>query len=175
MSTKQNLFYKSSAAGTASGAATAIPVSGTTSETKSKLSDFAIYFMMGAIFGIILIKGEVISWFRIQEMFRFQAFHMYGVIGSAIAVGAVSLQLIKRLGVKTIHGDVIKIADKPWGKGIGYSAGGLIFGFGWALLGACPGPIYALIGAGVSVIVVALAAALLGTWTYALVKRYLPH
>lgn len=140
-----------------------------------RLGAFLIYFVMGSIFGLILIKSEVVSWFRIQEMFRFQAFHMYGVIGSAVLVGMLSLQVIKRFGVKTIYGETITIADKPMGSGISYIAGGLIFGFGWALLGACPGPIYALLGAGISVIVVALAAALAGTWTYATLKRHLPH
>jgi len=100
---------------------------------------------------------------------------MYGVIGSAVLVGMVSLQIIKRFGVKTIHGDVIEVADKPWGRGVNYIAGGLLFGFGWALLGACPGPIYALIGAGISVMVVALASAIAGTFVYGLLKRHLPH
>ena len=139
------------------------------------LVDFLIYFLAGGVFGTILIKSEVVSWFRIQEMFRFDAFHMYGVIGSAVVVGMISLAIIKRFGVRTIYGEQIVVAPKPWGKGVNYIVGGLIFGFGWALLGAYPGPIYALIGAGISVIVVALAAAILGTWTYAVLKRWLPH
>ncbi|MEZ4698079.1 MAG: DUF6691 family protein [Rhodothermales bacterium] len=138
-------------------------------------ADAAIYLVLGILFGVVLIKSEVVSWFRIQEMFRFQAFHMYGVIGSAVVVGMISLQLIKRLGLRTIHGETIEVASKPLGRGVSYVAGGLIFGIGWGLLGACPGPIYALFGAGVSVIVVSFVAALAGAWTYGLTKRFLPH
>jgi uncharacterized protein len=121
----------------------------------------------------------VVSWYRIQEMFRFQSFHMYGIIGSAVAVAALSVWMIKRLGVRTLHGESIHISPKEWGAGrvpgARYWIGGTLFGMGWALVGACPGPIFALMGAGVTVLAVALVAALLGTWAYALVQPLLPH
>lgn len=131
------------------------------------------FLLLGFIFGIILTKSEVISWFRIQEMFRFQAFHMYGIIGSAIAVGVISLQIIKRLKAKTINGEEIKITSKPftWGNVIG----GTIFGLGWAMTGACPGPLYALIGNGLWVIGVTIIFALIGVWSYGFVQSKLPH
>ncbi len=128
---------------------------------------------MGTVFGIILIKAEVISWFRIQEMFRFQAFHMYGIMGSAIFVGAISLLLIKKFKIKTFSGEEIEIAPKEFTKGNIF--GGLIFGLGWAMTGACPGPIYALIGSGVTVYIVILLSAVSGTYVYGLLKDKLPH
>ena len=137
--------------------------------------NLSIYLLLGALFGIVLVKSEVVSWFRIQEMFRFDSFHMYGVIGSAVAVAAAGLQAIERLGLKTLHGEPIVIAPKQWGRGTRYWLGGSIFGLGWALLGACPGPLFALIGSGVTVMLVALVAALAGTWTYAAVRQHLPH
>lgn len=131
------------------------------------------YLLLGTGFGFVLTKSEAISWFRIQEMFRFQSFHMYGMILSAILVGIVSIQLIKRFKVRTLSGDPITIEPKvfQWGNVIG----GVIFGLGWALAGACPGPLYALAGSGVWVMAVALAAAILGTWTYGLLRDKLPH
>ena len=134
-----------------------------------------IYLILGIGFGIVLVRSEVVSWFRIQEMFRFQSFHMYGIIGAAVAVAAISIQLIKRLKIKTIHGEPIAVEPKVWGKGTRYWAGGTIFGLGWGLLGACPGPIFALIGSGATVMVVGLLAALVGTWAYAAVRPRLPH
>ena len=131
------------------------------------------YLFAGILFGIILVKAEVISWFRIQEMFRLQSFHMYGVIGSAVAVGALSVFLIKRFGVKSIEGRPIVIEDKKFSKGQIY--GGLLFGFGWAITGACPGPLFAQIGTGATVIAVTLLSALAGTWTYGRFKERLPH
>lgn len=131
------------------------------------------YLGLGVLFGIILTKSEVISWFRIQEMFRFQSFHMYGVIGSAIAVGLVSIQLIKRNHLKTINGEPIVIADKQFNHGVWI--GGLIFGFGWAITGACPGPIFAQLGSGSGAALVLIAAALAGTWTYSALREKLPH
>lgn len=131
------------------------------------------FFIFGILFGIILIKAEVISWFRIQEMFRFQSFHMYGVIGSAIVIGIISIQIIKRFNIKTISGEEIKITGKEFNKGT--VIGGLIFGFGWALTGACPGPLYALIGAGYLPIIVVLLSAVLGTYVYGVMKDKLPH
>lgn len=133
------------------------------------------YLLIGIAFGIVLVKSEVVSWFRIQEMFRFESFHMYGIIGSAVVVAALSIQLIKRWNVKTWSGAPIAIPAKVWGTGYRYWIGGTLFGLGWALLGACPGPIFALIGAGFPVILVALVSALLGTWTYSYLRPKLPR
>lgn len=130
------------------------------------------YMLMGMVFGIILVKSEVLSWFRIQEMFRLQSFHMYGVIGSAIAVGMASVLLIKKFNIKTIYGEKIVIPDKKFNKGQIY--GGLIFGFGWAMTGACPGPLYAQLGTGVTVIVVTILSAIAGTWVYGYFRDKLP-
>ncbi|SHN22939.1 DUF6691 family protein [Chitinophaga sp. CF418] len=131
------------------------------------------YVAAGAIFGIILIKSEVISWFRIQEMFRLQSFHMYGVIGSAVATGIISVMILKKTGAKTIYGEPITFRSKSFHKGQIF--GGLLFGFGWALTGACPGPLFAQIGAGFSVSLATLASAILGTWVYGTLKDKLPH
>jgi uncharacterized membrane protein YedE/YeeE len=131
------------------------------------------YLLAGILFGIILVKTEVISWFRIQEMFRLQSFHMYGVIGSAVVVGITSVWLIKKFKVKTIHGEKIELHPKPFSKGQVY--GGLLFGFGWAMTGACPGPLFALIGNGALVITVTLFSAITGTWVYGLLRDKLPH
>ncbi|MBP9180975.1 MAG: YeeE/YedE family protein [Bacteroidia bacterium] len=131
------------------------------------------YLLVGVLFGTVLTKTEAVSWFRIQEMFRFQSFHMYGIIGSAIAVGALSVWLLKKFNVKSINGEEIVIPDKQFSKGQIY--GGIIFGMGWALAGACPGPLYALLGAGYSVIIVGLLSAMLGTWVYSYLKPKLPH
>ena len=131
------------------------------------------FLMVGVLFGIVLVKGEVISWFRIQEMFRFQSFHMYGVIGSAVTVGIVSVWLIKKFRLKTIHGEPVVLLSKQFNKGQVY--GGLLFGFGWALTGACPGPLFAQIGTGASVITITLFSAVLGTWVYGYLREKLPH
>ncbi|HET9058064.1 MAG TPA: DUF6691 family protein [Chitinophagaceae bacterium] len=131
------------------------------------------YLASGILFGIILVKSEVISWLRIQEMFRLQSFHMFGVIGSAVAVGMLGVWLIKKFKLKTIYGEVIEIPKKKFNKGQIY--GGLIFGFGWALTGACPGPLFALIGTGATVILVTLLSAIAGTWVYGLTREKLPH
>jgi uncharacterized membrane protein YedE/YeeE len=131
------------------------------------------YLAAGIAFGIILIKSEVISWFRIQEMFRLQSFHMYGVIGSAVITGIIAVAIIKKTGVKTIYGEPITFQPKSFNKGQIY--GGLLFGFGWALTGACPGPLFAQIGAGFTVSVVTLASAILGTWVYGSLRNKLPH
>jgi uncharacterized membrane protein YedE/YeeE len=133
------------------------------------------YLLAGILFGIVFSKSEVISWFRIQEMFRFQSFHMYGIIGSAVVVAAISVALIKRLNLHTVRGDTINIPPKDLGKGYRYWIGGTIFGLGWALTGACPGPIFALIGNGVLVMLVVLASALAGTWAYSYLRPRLPH
>ena len=131
------------------------------------------YLILGILFGIILTKAEVISWFRIQEMFRFQSFHMYGIIGSAVVVGAVLVFLIKRMGLKTIDGDPISLPKKPMNKGV--VIGGITFGLGWALTGACPGPLYALVGSGYTVMIAGLISAILGTWVYGALQKILPH
>jgi uncharacterized membrane protein YedE/YeeE len=133
------------------------------------------YLLLGACFGITLTQSEVLSWFRIQEMFRFQSLRMYEIIASAIAVAGISIALIRRLGVKTISGEPISIPPKTMGRGVRYAAGGVIFGLGWALTGACPGPLFALAGNGISVMIVAIASALAGTWLYGFLKPRLPH
>lgn len=134
-----------------------------------------LYLVLGVLFGVVLTKSEVISWFRIQEMFRFQAFHMYGVIGSAIVTAALGLQLIKRLGLRALDGQPIVVPAKTLGRGTRYWAGGILFGLGWALVGACPGPLFALLGNGVGVIVVPLLSAVAGTWMYGYLRPRLPH
>lgn len=144
-------------------------------EASNRPTSLLAYLLIGIFFGIVLIKSEVASWFRIQEMFRFQSFHMYGVIGSAVVVAAVSVQLIKRLRLKTIHGSLIELQPKVWGKGVRYWLGGILFGLGWGLLGACPGPMFALLGSGVTVMVVGIISAMLGTWAYAALRPRLPH
>jgi uncharacterized membrane protein YedE/YeeE len=131
------------------------------------------YLAVGILFGIVFVKAEIISWFRMQEMFRFQSFHMYGVIGTAVVVAGISVFLIKRFRVKTIHGEPIHFTPKQFNKGQIF--GGLIFGLGWALTGACPGPIFAQIGMGISVMVVVLISAIAGTWVYGLFREKLPH
>ena len=131
------------------------------------------YLAIGILFGIMLVKSEVISWFRIQEMFRMQSFHMYGIIGSAVVVGIISVWLIKKFHIKTIYGEVIAFVPKKFNKGNIY--GGLLFGFGWALTGACPGPLFAQIGTGATVIVITLLSAIAGTWIYGYFRERLPH
>jgi uncharacterized protein len=142
---------------------------------KPNESGFALmkYLLMGVVFGIVLVKSEVISWFRIQEMFRLQSFHMYGVIGSAVLTGIISVLIIRKFRIRSISGEEIILPGKKFSKGQIF--GGLLFGFGWAITGACPGPLFALIGSGYSVIIVALASALLGTWSYGYLKDRLPH
>lgn len=131
------------------------------------------FLLVGVFFGIIFVKAEIISWFRIQEMFRFNSFHMYGVIGTAVVVGVISVFIIKRFKIKTLSGDEIKIEPKTFNKGQIY--GGLLFGFGWALTGACPGPLFAQIGSGFTVVIVTFLSAVFGTWMYGYLKDKLPH
>ena len=132
------------------------------------------YLFIGIFFGIVMYKSEAASWFRIYEMFQFQSFHMYGIIGSAIILGVIGVQLIKSNKLKSFFGEPIKIEPKE--KGVWkYLNGGIVFGLGWALAGACPGPIYTLIGAGYVSILVVLAGALLGTFIYGLLQKKLPH
>lgn len=131
------------------------------------------YSIVGIVFGIVFVKAEIISWFRIQEMFKLQSFHMYGVIGTAVVVGALSVALLKKFKIKTLQKETIVITNKPFTKGNIY--GGLLFGLGWAMTGACPGPLFAQIGAGIGSISIVIASALLGTWTYGYFKEKLPH
>lgn len=131
------------------------------------------YLFFGFLFGILLVKSEVISWFRIQEMFRIQSFHMYGIIGSAIIVAMISVLIIKKLKIKTFSGEAVNIPTKKFHHGNIY--GGLIFGLGWAITGACPGPLYAQIGSGVLVVSATLLSAIFGTWVYGLIREKLPH
>ena len=143
------------------------------SQLKHKWYHNVKYLLAGLVFGVIIVKAEVINWFRIQEMFRLQSFHMYGVIGSAIVTGIISVLLIKKFKIKTIYGEEIRFHPKSFNKGQIY--GGLIFGFGWAITGACPGPLFAQIGTGATVIAVTLLSAIAGTWVYGLLREKLPR
>ena len=131
------------------------------------------YVLTGALLGIIFVKAEIISWYRIQEMFRMQSFHMYGVIGSAVIVAAISIFIIKKFNIKTIYGEKIEFTPKPFQKG--QIIGGLLFGLGWAITGACPGPLFTQIGTGSTVIIITLLTALFGTWFYGFIREKLPH
>jgi len=143
------------------------------SHVEHKWYDNLKYMLVGVMFGIVFVKAEIVSWFRIQEMFRLQSFHMYGVIGSAVMVGAISVWLIKKFNIKTIDGEVIIFHPKTFNKG--QIIGGLMFGLGWGITGACPGPLFAQIGAGATAIVVTLLSAIAGTWVYGLLREKLPH
>lgn len=131
------------------------------------------YMLVGIVFGIVFVKAEIISWFRIQEMFQLTSFHMYGVIGTAVVVGTISVLIIKKFKVKTIFGEGITFEDKTFNKGQIY--GGLIFGIGWAITGACPGPLFAQIGSGFTVIAITFLSAMAGTWVYGYFRDRLPH
>lgn len=131
------------------------------------------YLLVGIAFGMVFVKAEIISWFRIQEMFHLQSFFMYGVIGTAVIVGMISIWLIKRFKVKTISGEPITFENKTFNKGQIY--GGFIFGIGWAITGACPGPLFAQIGSGFVVVMITFLSAVAGTWVYGLLREKLPH
>lgn len=131
------------------------------------------YVAVGIAFGIVFVKAEIISWYRIQEMFRFQSFHMYGILFSAMIVGIISVWIIKKFNIKTIYGEEITLHPKVFNRGQIY--GGLLFGLGWAMTGACPGPLFAQIGSGATVIAVSLVSATLGTWVYGYFRDQLPH
>ena len=133
------------------------------------------YLALGIAFGLVLVKAEVVSWFRIQEMFRFHSFHMYGIIGTAVLTAGAGALLLKTLDVRGADGMPIALPPKEMGTGVRYAVGGTLFGVGWSLTGACPGPLFALVGAGTSVLVVAMAAALAGTWAYGVLRPRLPH
>jgi len=135
---------------------------------------YITYLAIGIFFGIIMFKSEAASWFRIYEMFQFGSFHMYGIIGSALALGVIGVQIIKRKNIKSLKGTDMNLQPKE--KGVSrYLIGGIIFGLGWALAGACPGPMYVLAGAGYASMFIVIFGALLGTFIYGLVKKYLPH
>lgn len=132
------------------------------------------YLAIGILFGITMFKSEAASWFRIYEMFRFESFHMYGIIGSALVIGILMVQLIKRFNIKSFYGEEIHFSPKT--KSVArYAIGGLIFGLGWGLAGACPGPIFTLIGAGFLPILIVLVSAMFGTFLYGILKDRLPH
>lgn len=131
------------------------------------------YLAVGIAFGIVFVKAEIISWFRIQEMFHLQSFFMYGVIGTAVVVGMLSVWLIKKYNIKTMSGETIKFEDKTFNKGQIY--GGLLFGIGWAITGACPGPLFAQIGSGFLAVGITFLSAVAGTWVYGLLREKLPH
>ncbi len=130
------------------------------------------YLIVGVVFGLALTKGEAMSWYRIQEMFQFQSFHMYGIFMTAVPVGALSIFIIRKFNLPTANGQPVIVPIKKYHHGVIF--GGLIFGFGWALTGACPGPLYAQIGAGYLVTLTTFAAAIIGTWTYITLQNYLP-
>lgn len=140
-----------------------------------KLSEYIKYLLLGMAFGFVLIKSEVVSWFRIQEMFRFDSIHMYGIIGLAILVGMISIQLIKRKNLRDLNGNPISIPPKDPTQTKRYIIGGTLFGVGWALLGACPAPIFILLGSGLSIMVIPILAAVAGTYTYGMLKDKLPY
>lgn len=150
-------------------------MSHTTNQTRPTEPGLLWYFVLGCLFSIVMIKSEAVSWFRIQEMFRFQAVHMYGIIGSAVATAAISVAILKRIGAHTIAGESIVIPAKTLGKGYRYWIGGTLFGFGWALTGACPGPMFALTGSGMTAYGAAAFSAFSGAWLYGYLRPLLPH
>lgn len=140
-----------------------------------KVSEYFKYLLIGTAFGFVLVKSEVVSWFRIQEMFRFDSIHMYGIIGLAVIVGIISVQIIKRKNMKDAQGNPITIPPKDPSQVKRYIIGGSMFGLGWALLGACPGPMFALLGTGLTIMVIPILAAIAGTFTYGVLREKLPH
>jgi len=132
-----------------------------------------LFLFSGIYFGIVLVKSEVASWFRIQEMFRFQSIHMFGIIGVAVAIGSLSVFFIRRLNLHSVQHETINLSGKPFTRG--NVIGGILFGFGWAMTGACPGPLYALLGSGYFVIIPVLLSAILGAYVYGILREKLPH
>ena len=154
----------------------AFPPTSTARESTSSLAALLPYVAIGAFLGVVMIKGEIVSWFRIQEMFRFQGFHIYGVLGTACLTSFISIQLLTRTGARAFTGEPIEVARKALRRGAyRYWLGGTIFGIGWGLTGACVGPLFALAGAGFPVFAVAIVSALFGAWLYALARPHLPH
>ena len=138
------------------------------------MTRYVPYLLLGLVFGFVIIKSEAASWYRIQEMFYFQSFHMYGILMSAITTAAISTILVKRLvGKNSLEGTVIAIPKKPQGV-VNYPIGGFIFGLGWGLIGLCPGPMFALVGSGSIPILISLVAAIHGAWLYGFVKEWIP-
>jgi hypothetical protein len=133
-----------------------------------------LFLLIGTFFGIVMFKSEAASWFRIYEMFQFKSFHMYGIIGSALVLGLIIVQVIKRQELNHIGGSAIEFIPKERSFSR-YMYGGILFGLGWALAGACPGPMFTLLGAGFLPIIIVIAGALAGTWAYGLLKNKLPH
>ena len=146
-----------------------------TSREAGRGARLLLYLLVGVTFGITLIRGEVVSWFRIQEMFRFHSFHMFGILGSAIAVAAAGIACLRRSRAHALSGESIAIPPKTLGRGARYLIGGVLFGVGWSFTGACPGPLIALVGYGVATAPVVLAAAIAGTWFYGFLRPRLPH
>lgn len=132
------------------------------------------FLIVGIVFGIVMVKSEAVSWYRIYEMFHFQSFHMYGIIGTAVVLGTIGVQFLKKNNIKDFAGNPIHIEPKEKGI-VRYLIGGGLFGLGWGLVGTCPGPIFVLIGAGFYPVIIILIGALLGTFFYGLVKDKLPH
>jgi uncharacterized protein len=132
-----------------------------------------LFLLFGIYFGIVLFKSEAASWFRIHEMFRFESIHMYGIMGIAVAIGALSIFLIKRLKIKSVNSEIINLSGKPFTKG--NVIGGIIFGLGWAMTGTCPGPLYTLVGSGYLIIIPVLVSAIAGAYIYGLLREKLPH
>lgn len=143
------------------------------SDIKKPWTANLVYAFIGMLFGIVFVKAEIVSWFRIQEMFRFESFHMYGVIGTAVIVGMISVFIIKKYNIKTLDGEQVILTPKTNNKGV--IIGGLIFGLGWAITGACPGPLFAQIGSGFTVIIITFLSAVAGTWVYGYFQDKLPH
>ncbi|MBZ9715436.1 DUF6691 family protein [Deinococcus multiflagellatus] len=144
------------------------------SSTTRAATGLLLYLLAGLYFGVVLVKSEAASWYRIQEMFRFESFHMFGLMGSAVFTGMVTTILLRRSGLKSRDGQTIRVTDKEkgWRR---YVFGGLTFGMGWGLAGVCPGPMFVLVGAGVWPILIVLTFALLGTYLYGVLKARLPH
>jgi len=132
------------------------------------------FLLVGVLFGIVMVKAEIVSWFRIYEMFRFESFHMYGIIGSAIGLGVFIIQFIKRQQIKTLQGESIVFHPKQMSI-TRYLIGGIIFGLGWALTGACPGPMFVLLGYGYGTLLLVILGAILGTFVYGILRERLPH
>ena len=135
---------------------------------------FFKFLIVGIVFGIMFVKAEVVSWYRIYEMFRFESFHMYGIIGSAVVLGIIITFLIKKYRLRDMYGNEIFFADKAktWPR---YIIGGIMFGLGWGITGACPGPMFTLIGAGLPIMIVVIISAIVGTWFYGLLRDKIPH
>jgi len=146
---------------------------GPSAAAPARVTALVPYFVLGGAFGIVLTKSEAVSWFRIQEMFRFGSFHMYGILMSAVLVTAAGIALLRRGAHRALNGEPIEIPRKVGLQR--YWLGGTVFGIGWALTGACPGPLFALVGSGLTVYVVAIVSALAGTWVYGLLRPRLPH